>query len=565
MVRQAAGGEVVTASNGEMSVQTSGRIAMTDLRDWLHQPLFDYAEGDAPFAATLHIAGENSALVVHSDLNGAVLQLPPPYAKAADQSLPLDLRMGMGSHRELLAELSDWADLRLRWDDDMQIDAAVLRLGKSGRPQFVAQQMIITGHVPTLEFDAWRDVLARDRAARTDAAAASEDALAIYIRDLQFDTVGAAGQTLNGLMLSGHRETDAWQLGLNAQQLGGTLRVPDSAQQPWVAKLSYLRLPAPAAEPVPAAGEKPSALAKIDPAKIIPIDLSIGHLWRGTEELGSLALQLRPIEAGLRAENLTGQLREVTIGAHGDKPASMSWTRREGIDQTEFSARLQVDDIAKALQRWRYEPVLTSKSGAGDIALRWSGAPDQFQFIHAEGDARLTIDEGRFLKASSSTSGALKVVGIFNFANFLKRLQLDFSDVFKDGVSFDSMKGGLTMQQGVLRTDEPVEIKSPSSRFRVAGKIDFNTDQTDMELVATLPVASNLPWVAALAGGLPAAAGVFVASKIFQNQVDKFASAAYDISGPWADPKVKLRSVFDDKLQQKPNDADAGKTPEEKP
>jgi uncharacterized protein YhdP len=79
-----------------------------------------------------------------------------------------------------------------------------------------------------------------------------------------------------------------------------------------------------------------------------------------------------------------------------------------------------------------------------------------------------------------------------------------------------------------------------------------------MELVATLPVARNLPWVAALAAGLPAAAGVYVASKIFENQVDKIASVAYDIKGPWTDPKVKLKRVFDDKLPQE-NTSDGAK------
>jgi len=69
--------------------------------------------------------------------------------------------------------------------------------------------------------------------------------------------------------------------------------------------------------------------------------------------------------------------------------------------------------------------------------------------------------------------------------------------------------------------------------------------------VATLPVASNLPWVVALTGALPAAAGVYVASKVFENQLDKFSSASYQISGPLADPQVKLRSVFNDQLPKK--------------
>jgi uncharacterized protein YhdP len=72
-----------------------------------------------------------------------------------------------------------------------------------------------------------------------------------------------------------------------------------------------------------------------------------------------------------------------------------------------------------------------------------------------------------------------------------------------------------------------------------------------MELVATLPVASNLPWLAALTGALPAAAGLYVASKVFENQFDKFSSAAYAVTGPWSDPQVKFRRVFDDQLPKK--------------
>jgi uncharacterized protein YhdP len=253
-------------------------------------------------------------------------------------------------------------------------------------------------------------------------------------------------------------------------------------------------------------------------------------------------------------QQINGSVRGVSIVPRGDTPASLRWTRRNGEHRSEFNGRLIVDDIREPLQRWRYEPVLTSKHGRADIELAWPGRPDEFKFVLAEGKAELRVDDGRFLKASSSATGALKVVGVFNFANFLRRLQLDFSDVFKNGVSFDDMRGGFVIRDGVLATAEPFEIKSPGSRFRLAGTIDFNSDQTDMELVATLPVASNLPWVAALAAGLPVAAGVYVASKVFEDQVDRFASASYAVTGPWADPQVKLRRVFDDKLPQKSNE-----------
>lgn len=67
-----------------------------------------------------------------------------------------------------------------------------------------------------------------------------------------------------------------------------------------------------------------------------------------------------------------------------------------------------------------------------------------------------------------------------------------------------------------------------------------------MDLVVTLPLASNLPWVAALAGGLPAAAGVYIASKLFSEQVDRYSSAVYHVEGDWRDPTIRFRRMFDE-------------------
>jgi hypothetical protein len=49
----------------------------------------------------------------------------------------------------------------------------------------------------------------------------------------------------------------------------------------------------------------------------------------------------------------------------------------------------------------------------------------------------------------------------------------------------------------------------------------------------------------ALAGGLPAAVGVYIASKVLQKQVNSFTSVVYEISGSTSDPQVKFQRLFD--------------------
>jgi uncharacterized protein (TIGR02099 family) len=529
-----------------MRVDIDGRVSLSDLRDWLQQPLFDNAAGETGFHAGLRIAGEQSELTIDSTLEGVAINLPPPYTKAAADSLPFGLRVSFMGDRKVSAELGDWADLQLQWRDTT-LQNGVLRLGKTGKSTPASGRFILTGALEAANFDEWRALLTHfdEAAGKVSQESRGLAALSLQLRDLQIAEARIASLTLRHLSLSGQREAKGWSLRARAENAAGSVVLPTVAGEPWQIHLDYLHLPP------PAPGSQPSnALADFDPTKAIPLDLRIDRLWLGDEEWGWLDLQSRPQADGLRIQPLSGELRGVGIGPRDGQPASLSWVRQSGIDRTHFSGHLGTGDIGQALQRFRFEKALTSKSADLDADFGWNGRPDQAKLKTIDGQAQLRFEQGRFLKASGSTAGALKVVGIFNFANFLRRLQLDFSDVFKDGVSFDSLDGSFALRQGVVATESPLVITSPSSGFRLAGNIDFNTAQTDMELVATLPVARNLPWVAALAAGLPAAAGVYVASKIFESQVDKIASVAYDIKGPWTDPKVKLKRVFDDKLPQ---------------
>ena len=83
------------------------------------------------------------------------------------------------------------------------------------------------------------------------------------------------------------------------------------------------------------------------------------------------------------------------------------------------------------------------------------------------------------------------------------------------------------------------------SSFQFSGVSDVAAQSLDGELIATLPVANNLPWVAALAASLPIAAGVFVVSKVFNKQMNRLSSAVYRIGGSWDEPEVKFDHIFD--------------------
>ena len=126
-------------------------------------------------------------------------------------------------------------------------------------------------------------------------------------------------------------------------------------------------------------------------------------------------------------------------------------------------------------------------------------------------------------------------------------------------LSYNSLDGTLHFENGIASLRDPLRMKMPSGRMSMAGDFDLLEEQVDGRLVATLPVATNLPWVVALMGGLPAAAGVYITSKLVEKQVDRLSSISYKISGPWDDIDVEVDRIFASDLKDEKREKQAGK------
>ena len=259
-------------------------------------------------------------------------------------------------------------------------------------------------------------------------------------------------------------------------------------------------------------------------------------MQRGDFELGTLSFDLRSEGATLFADDISGVIAGLRLGS----PGALRWQQADPVG-TRLDLGLEFDDLGAVLGRVGYEKIVETRDGRFSLDLEWPGAPQGFSLAEGEGAVTVAIGEGRFLEAPSGASGALKVVNILNLADIVQRLSL--SHMFESGIPFDSVEGEVFLHSGAIEV-AGMEVKGPSS-FHFSGIADVGARSLDGELVATLPVANNLPWVAALTASLPIAAGVFVVSKLLQKQVDRLSSAVYSIAGSWDDPQVKFEHIFD--------------------
>ena len=150
--------------------------------------------------------------------------------------------------------------------------------------------------------------------------------------------------------------------------------------------------------------------------------------------------------------------------------------------------------------------------------------------------------EGHFPEAPEGASGTLRVINILNIGEIVQRLSLN--ERFDSGIPFNELEGEIYLHAGTIEVVK-MDIRGPASGFQFSGISDIETRSLNGELVVTVPVAPNLPWVAALTAGLPVAAGVYVLSKVFETPLNRLTSAVYSTTGTWDDPKVEFNRVFD--------------------
>jgi uncharacterized protein YhdP len=370
------------------------------------------------------------------------------------------------------------------------------------------------------------------------------------IEALRIDTARLWGASAHGLQIDSRREEGDFVLGFVADLAAGSMRWPRAGDAPLQLRLQRVDLQPflPAAPETPTGADLPPAENHWDglaSARIPPIEIEVTSGRLGERDLGSWHLRLAAqpgdlsvtgIQATLPGAKFTG----LAEGAGGEM--RVVWS--DGKARTELALRVRVSDMRALSANWGMTEVIDSHSGRIDFALAWPGSPTSLAMANANGMMDFGFRDGRLL-SEVGNNPLMRAIGMLSFNEVLRRLKFDFKDLYQSGLVFDRFEAVIDLGDGLARTREPIELKGPTARMRLSGQTDLRSRTIDGDVIVTLPIGSNLPWVAVLAGGLPAAAGVFVASRLFESELGKFSSAIYKVSGPLDEPHLEFVKVFD--------------------
>ncbi|MEZ0154391.1 MAG: YhdP family protein [Candidatus Reddybacter sp.] len=541
----------IATQGNKLKIDAAGLLDLSLAPSW--QPLFtENITGTAAYTASFVSPDNDSAptLTLRSDLQGIAIALPAPLNKPAGDTRPLRAALQFRESDLLIDARTDKLKAQLSIANQQLAsgsihigDKSILEDTKNNGEHNLPEHkgLLVTGHTPVFQLDEWLEVLLRNSSSAKGENRPGFDTRAM----VEIDRFSAAGFTLDDVTVDTLHSKQLWDIDIESPTLAGNIRVPEDRDQAIVARLNYLTLPKPELD------SEQSFLGDLDPSTLPTLDFVTEGLRIGDDELGSLAFVMRANEQGVRIDQIEAEITGITIDNTPDGDAAqLIWTKINGEHRSGFTGALLSDDLGGVLKAWDMPMILTTNRAAFLTDLSWQGKPWDLSTQALRGNIALRFEKGRFFQAPGTTTNALlKVIGLINFDTWLRRLKFDFSDLFSTGVHFDNVEGGLAFEEHQMRFDEPIVVTLPSGKLRLLGQTNLAEETIDARLIATLPVGTNLPWIVALAGGLPAAAGVYITSKLFEKQVDRISSIGYKITGDLDNPEVKVDRIFSDKTE----------------
>jgi len=526
--------DVVTVDPGRpmrFAISGTGRTDVSRLEPVIGPVITSRLDGSARWQARFVGGPGTNELDVSSDLQGVEILFPAPLWKAAGASGGIDVHVDFDrGSRRVAVDLADRLGGELHYAREAGravLQRGVLNLG--GARALPEQELAISVRGPGLDIDQWIDEVQQLRRFRERIGDADpeRDMLFEHLRSLDVDVDNLRylhrdlGPTTIRASSSDSRD---WRARLDGDRVAGEGRLRlDLQPARYVFDLARLHWPR-----LQKGARATSYKTPPEPGEFAHVAVDADEFRFGDMRLGRLEFRAGPRKNAWLIEKLS--LQQPALGLE----ASGSWTADQfGAHHTSVEVTATTDELGEALVQLGLGEQVANGEADVDAGLNWSGEPGDFALGKLNGALTFNAEDGRFLKVEP---GSGRLLGLFNIETITRRLKLDFTDVFKEGLAFDRINGEAGITAGRLHTDG-IFIIGPAALLELDGATDLGDETYDLEVTVAPQLGGNLSLAGAIAN--PAAgAMIFVMQRLFKKQMAKLIHYRYSLTGPWSDPEV---------------------------
>jgi len=431
---------------------------------------------NAAINATLQKNEFDYAATFYSDLRGTRTHLPSPFDKVTEQAKPLKLSAN-GNQQA--------SNISLSIDDDIQFDGILPHKEKQfsrahlalGETDFMGLGVgfSISADLPNVDLNLWYQTIS----AISASTGSSDNAIFPLPQRIFLETnaLMLAGQTLNNADLTVKREDNGWLIDVSAEQAKAEVIVYNK----WIEKgididADFIRLEEYVSRSVN--GHK-----EIVPQSLPPIKFKCRQCNLFGNNFGQVKFESYPNDDGLRLDSIKFD------GPHGKLDATGQWHKRNGDHYTFIDGDLDSDDFGGLLKDFKFDSGIKDSEAEIDFTFTWKDSPMDFSFKHLDGELAWQLSDGYLTELSDKGS---RIFTLLSLESLVRKLSLDFRDVFAKGFFYDDMRGTVQITEGKADTRD-TSIDGGAGEMEIYGYTDLVTRELNYNVNFTPNVTGNLP------------------------------------------------------------------------
>lgn len=529
----------INHEGGHQVIKAMGDINVASLSKKYPSAVWRHATGRSAAFLTVTLPKQGSSssnqltLSLESNLKGIGINLPDPLAKKAGSEVVSRLDATLDStslrlnlkHGDILNSI-----VQLKNDtpaSQLRLDKAGIRLGTSPAQLPQGKTVQLSGQIQALNVEAWQQAINKS------VLNGSSNNLVNKI-NVSIDHLEVLNKEFKHVHLKGEYQHSAWSGQVTSPTISGHYYLPDDLTREHKVVLKLDSLVLTNQQNMPIDGDA----SPLSPDSIPNIDLTSQSLTIGDASLGKFTLKLRHKKQGLIIEDLSLVSEQHKLQAKG------AWDVKGDVGRSGLRGHFSSQSLGRLLQTIGLTTKLKGTPADMYFDLHWPGEPHKLSKKQLNGYVNIKAKEGRLLDVEP---GIGRIFGLLSLSNIQRRLQLNFSDLFQKGLSFDEVKGEFLILNGEVNIDR-LYLESPAALVAFEGELSLAKETID-QLVTVIPkTTETLPLAGALIGGPLVGAATYLVQKIAGKTLNKFAGYQYHVTGTWADADIKQLSKPGDKV-----------------
>jgi len=477
----------------------------------------------------------NSALILDinltSNLEGIISYFPEPFQKKSQQAEPFHFNYQLLNNKQQIfsSTLSDWADIKLHIQNKDDLSGRIIFGGE--KASISSHEGIeLSGQFDYLDLEAWLALLKRPEISIDEIEFSNLEHLFIknlLIKDLRFYSMN-----FNDVILEAKQDNNNLHFNLDSKMIAGKINIPDpDLETPIDINLSKLVLPDlfPATEVADTTEQIKDKLDKANTQPLPALRIFCEKCTYNKQSFGLIKANINPIDNGNTFAIKSSGANLLKLDVKGE------W-KKDSEDKvfTTISGDLNTSRPGKLLNTFNLQTGIRKTKLKTSGQISWQGDPAQFNFQTLNGN--ISLNGGKGSQKDISDKGA-RIFSLFSVGSVIRRLSLDFSDLFGKGFHFDRMKGNFAVTDGAFSTND-FEIAGTSADVELKGVTDFSNNQIEKCIRVTPKLGSSLPILAGWAIEPVTGLVVYLMSKIIQPALKVVTSILYKVEGPIDNPEI---------------------------